>query len=283
MGVLAFAGFFSMRATTLTLWAMLAVAACDKHSQNNSRATGSAETSEQAASPRRPYDAGVAEARTLARHIVTYYRHTSTEVGNATTNGDSIEHGVQHLHFVIEVARDAQQKITLNVGGLSGDTNVPQQVRMRQEGPRGGTFSVERNAFNKFTIENFGGSLRAGEPVRALLASAPGAREIIALGATPTFVRMPATGEITGGSARAIGQVDAVVVFIVPVIARRGGRYLIHAIDMNAEPGGFAANGIMTHIPSDAEITRYVQWMRDRNGMGRDRNPPIALRPIDLS
>jgi hypothetical protein len=278
-----FAGFFSMRATTLTLWAMLAVTACDKPSQNNNGgATGSAASNEQAA-PRRPYDSGVAEARTLARHIVTYYRHTSTEVGNATTNGDSIEHGVQHLHFVIEVARDEQQKITLKVAGLSGDTSVPQQARMRQEGPRGGTFTVERNAFNKFTIENFGGSLRTGEPVRALLASAPATRETIALTSTPTFVRMPATGEITGGSARAIGQVDAVVVFIVPVNARRGGRYLIHAIDMNAEPGGFAANGIMTHVPTDAEVTRYVQWMRDRNGMGRDRNPPIALRPIDLS
>lgn len=264
---------------------MLAVAACDKPQQpNGTGSTGSATESEQGAAPRRaPYDSGVLLARTLARHIVTFYRHTSTEVGNATTNGDSIEHGMQHVHFVVEVLRDDQQKITLKVAGLSGDTTIAQQARMRPEGPRGAAFSVERDAFNKFTIENFAGSIRAGEPIRVMLGSAPATRETLALGGTPAYVRMPATGEITGGSARQIGQVDAVVVFVVPVVARRGGRYLIHAIDMNAEPGGFAANGIMTHAPSDAEITRYVQWMRDRNGMGRDRNPPIALRPIDVS
>jgi hypothetical protein len=272
-----------MRATSLTLWGMLVLAACDKPSPHNDRTTGSTESHDRATTPQRPYDSGVPEARTLTRHIVTFYRHTATEIGNATTNGESIEHGVQHLHFVIEVVRDEQQKIALKVAALSGDTIVSQQVRMRHEGPRGGTFSVERNAYNKFTIENFGGSLRTAEPVRVLLATAPATRETLTLTSTPTFVRLPVTGSITGGSAPAIGQVDAVVVFIVPVNARRGGRYLIHAVDMNAEPGGFAANGIMTHIPTDTEITRYVQWMRDRNGMRRDRHPPIALRPIDWS
>ena len=273
-----------MRASMLTFSALLALSACDK-SSNSASAVGAAGSTEADArsSAAGPRDSGVNEARMLARHVVTFYKWRGTEPGNDSTRGESIEHGIQRMHLLVEVHRDAQQKLSLRVGGMSGDVQVPQQVRMRSEGPSGPTFNVPRDGYNKYSLENFGGEPRSGEPVRVLLSTAPGARETVALGASPAYVRLPATGEITGGSAPQIGQIDAVVVFVIPVTSRRGGRYLVHAIDMNAEPGGFAANGVMNHAPSDSEITRYVQWMRDRNGMGRDRNPPIAMQPIDRS
>jgi hypothetical protein len=279
--MIAFARKFPMRAITFALTTSLALSACDKPTQPSTTAA-SAEQS-QPSTPPATRDSGVLAARTLARHVVTFYKWRSTEVGNASTNGESIEHGIQRAHFVIEVHRDDQRRLSIKVAGLSGDTAVPQQVRMRSEGPTSGTFNVAREGFIKYTLENFGGELRSGEPVRVLLSSAPSARQTLSLATSPTWVTLPASGELTGGQAPQIGQVDAVVVFVVPVVSRRGGRYLVHAVDMNAEPGGFAANGVMTHSPSDAEVTRYVQWMRDRNGMGRDRNPPIALHPIDRS
>jgi hypothetical protein len=268
--------------TVRTLFALslsLVAARCDKPSSREQAQS----VTEQAPRPTPVLDAQTPVARVLARHIVTFYRWRSTEPGNADTRGESIEHGIQKVHFVIEVHRDEAGKHALRVAGLSGDTTIPQQVRMRSEGPSSATFNVPREGFAKYSLENFGGELRNGEPIRVLLASAPSARETLSVTSSPSFTRLPTTGEITGGSAPQIGQVDAVVVFVVPVISRRGGRYLVHAIDMNAEPGGFAANGVLTHNPSDAEITRYVGWMRDRNGMGRDRNPPIAMHPIDRS
>ncbi|MBL8683111.1 MAG: hypothetical protein JNK05_28345 [Myxococcales bacterium] len=264
--------------TLLAVTLSLALARCDKPTPQTQ---GPATTPE----PARPavVDAQTPSARVLARHVVTFYRWRSTEPGNAETRGESIEHGIQKVHFVIEVHRDEAGKHSLRVAGLSGDTTVPQQVRMRSEGPSSATYNVPREGFAKYSLENFGGELRNGEPIRVLLSSAPAAREALSVTNSPAFTRLPAAGEITGGSAPQIGQVDAVVVFVVPVVSRRGGRYLVHAVDMNAEPGGFAANGVLTHNPSDSEITRYVAWMRDRNGMGRDRNPPIAMHPIDRS
>lgn len=269
-----------MRSLVLWLSCAMVVGACDK----GSAPSGAQGPTEQPAErPRAAPDARAATARTLARHLVTFYRWRSTEPGNESTRGESIEHGIPKVHFLIEVHRDADEKLSLRVAALSGDTTVPQQVRMRSEGPSSATFNLPREGFTKFTLEQFGGELRSGEPMRVLLSTTPSARALLPVGTAPDYVRLPSSGEITGGSAPQIGQVDAVVVFIVPVVSRRGGRYLVHAVDMNAEPGGFAANGVMTHLPSDAELTRYVQWMRDRQGMGRDRNPPIAMHPIDRS
>jgi hypothetical protein len=219
----------------------------------------------------------------LSRHVVTFYRWRATEPGDDSTRGESIEHGIPRLHLLIEVHRDAEQKLYLKVAGLSGDVRIPQSARMRSDAPPSATFEIPRDGFTKYSLEQFGGEMRGGEPVRVLLSTRPGAREVLATGTTPSYLRLPAEGAIDGGSAPQIGQVDAVVIFVIPVVSRRGGRYLVHAVDMNAEPGGFAANGVMVRNPTDGELTRYVQWMRDRNGMGRDRNPPIALRPIDRS
>jgi hypothetical protein len=271
-----------MRPLVYVLVIAASTAGCDKPSTTNA-AGGSASEAPAVPRPLPPRDAAVPEARMLARHVTTFYRWRSTEPGNDTTRGESIEHGIPKLHLLIEVHRDASQQLSLKVAALTGDTAIPQSARMRSEGPTSATFNVPRDGFTKYSLEQFGGEMRNGEPVRVLLSTAPSTREALSQGSTPTYVRLPATGAITGGSAPQIGQIDAVLVFVIPVVSRRGGRYLVHAVDMNAEPGGFAANGVMARSPTDAELTRYVQWMRDRNGMGRDRNPPIALRPIDRS
>ncbi len=224
----------------------------------------------------------VAVDRVLARNVISFYRWRATEPGNDSTHGEGIENGIVKLHLVIESRKTSSGQNYLQVALLSGETSVPRSTRMRAMNAGSVVYDVPRDGYTKFSLENFGGELRA-EPIQLMLGSAPGQRMTLTAGTAPNWVRVPATGEITGGSAPQIGQVDAVLVFLIPVASRRGGRVLIHAVDMNAEPGGFAANGVMTRSPSDSEITRYVHWMRDRNGMGRDRNPPIAVHPIDRS
>jgi hypothetical protein len=229
-------------------------------------------------------DSGAAAAdRVLARNVISFYRWRATEPGNDSTRGESIEHGIVKLHLIVESRKDAEGHNYVQCALLQGETSIPQSVRMRALNAGSSTYNVAREGFTKYSLENFGGELRANEPVQVALSTSPSARMTLTAASTPNWQRIPTTGEIAGGSAPQIGQVDAVLVFLIPVSSRRGGRVLIHALDMNAEPGGFAANGVMTRSPSDSEITRYVRWMRDRNGMGRDRNPPIAVHPIDRS
>ncbi|MDP3277720.1 MAG: hypothetical protein Q8Q09_21230 [Deltaproteobacteria bacterium] len=227
-----------------------------------------------------PVDAAVVDSgpsvRMLARGVSTFYRWQHTEQGD-----EAIEHGFSKLHLVVEVREDSQGQRAVFASAVHGDTSIPQQRRMRPVQPTSARWDVPRDGYTKYSMELFGGELRSGEGIRVLLAQSPGERHAVPVESGPNFVRLPPTGNIAGGINSNLGQIDAVVVFIIPVSSRRGGRYLIEAIDLNAEAGGFAANGVMNHNPSDAEIARYVHWMRDRQGMGRDRNPPIAMQPTE--
>lgn len=268
--------------SSLSIACALSAVGCEKnqHVTPEQQPTGQPPTTNTAA----VRDSGMpAVDRVLARNVITFYRWRATEPGNDSTHGESIEHGMVKLHLLIESRKNSSGQNYIQCALLNGETAIPRSVRMRALNAGGSSYDVPRDGFTKYSLENFGGELRANEPVQVTLGSAPGQRMTLTPGSTPNWQRIPASGELTGGSAPQIGQVDAVLVFLIPVSSRRGGRVLIHAVDMNAEPGGFAANGVMTRSPSDSEITRYVTWMRDRNGMGRDRNPPIAVHPIDRS
>jgi hypothetical protein len=98
------------------------------------------------------------------------------------------------------------------------------------------------------------------------------------------MVRAPAGGGTLPSTPRAaLGEYDAIVLVTVPVTNRHGDRYLVYALDLAAEPGGFAADGVMTHEPSAQELDRYTRWMRDPHGMALSHDPPIAMSPIDRS
>jgi hypothetical protein len=139
---------------------------------------------------------------------------------------------------------------------------------------------VPQDVHTEYSMEQFGGEFRGDEPLRVFLASAPNERIDVPVGTTPAPVRVPANARLAATSMAPVGQYDAILVFEAPMTNRRGGRFLLEAVDMLPQPGGFPANGVMTHAPTAAEIERYARWMRDRNGIGHS-DPPIPLSPID--
>ena len=267
-----------MRSTSTTLAIALAfasLAACDK-----SASTGN--TAQEA--PPRPTppavavrDAGPPADRTIVRRVITFYRWQSTEPGGP--DGQGIEHGAAKLHLVLEMHRDPSNQGWVTVSGLAPTVNIPESARFRSSNGAS-EWHVPPGIHTEFSLEQFGGEMRGDEPVRVFLASAPGTRVDLPIAPTPAPLRLPATATLPATSQAATGQYDAIVVFVIPMSNRHGGRYLLEAVDMLAQPGGFPANGVMSHAPSASEIERYARWMRDRNGIGHSE-PPIALAPID--
>lgn len=226
-------------------------------------------------------DASAPADRVAARRVVTFYRWSSTEPGDERTRGESIEHGTPKLHLVFEAHRGPDDRGWITVAALPGSVSVPENTRMRPLIPPSSDWHVPRDGYTEYSLEQFGGEVRSDEPIQVFLASAPEERQTLVPSAEPTFLRLPRANTLPATSRAATGQYDAIVIVLVPVTNRRGGRYLIYALDMVAQPAGFAANGVMTRAPSVQEIGRYAAWMRDPNGMNRDRNPPISVHPID--
>lgn len=214
------------------------------------------------------------------RRVITLYQWNRTEPGNETTQHQSIEHGTPKLHLVVEVHRAPDNQGWITVGAIDGRVAIPENTRMRPLASTG-TWHVPREGHTEFSLEQFGGELRSGEPIRVLLNSTPDTPVDLPVGPTPTMVKLPASGTLPATPRAAVGQYDAIVVFVVPVTSRRGGRYLLYALDLLPQPGGFAASGVMRHMPTSREIQRYLQWIRDPNGMARARKPPIPMHPID--
>lgn len=181
---------------------------------------------------------------------------------------------------MFEAHRDPQNRGWITVGALGAGVAIPESVRMR---PLSQTseWHVPRDGHTEYSLEQFGGEIRADEPVQVLLASAPSERHPLRVGNAPEMVRLPASGTLPATTNAAVGEYDAIAVVLVPVATRRGGRYLIYALDLLPQPGGFAASGVMTRMPTSQDLERYAGWMRDPQGMGRGRPPPLPLTPID--
>ncbi len=265
-------------------WFAAGLPGCDSPRSPATQGAGAAESTDSgsaAVAVVRPDTAQpMAPDRMTARHVITFYRWVSTEAPTPT-NPDPTEHGMPKLHFVVEVHRNPQGEGWVTLAALAGTTSIPENRRFQSTSPAGNEWHVPPGGITEYQVEQFGGDVRGNEPIRAFLASALNDRVTLPISATPQPIRLPATATWPVGPRSVLGQFDAIVVILVPVTGRRGGRYLVYALDMLAQPGGFSANGIMDHVPSTDEIMRYTRWMRDRNGMNRDRNPPIAMQPID--
>lgn len=224
-------------------------------------------------------DAGPRADRGAVRRVVTFYRWQRTEPGNDTTENQAIEHGIPKLHLVVEVHRDPANEGWLTVAAIPGAVSIPENRRMRPLGSQG-EWHVPAGVHTEYSLEQFGGELRTDEPVRVLLASDPGHRMDLPIAAIPAGARLPVDGTLRATPSAAAGQYDALVVFVIPMTNRHGGRYLVEAIDLLPEPGGFAANGVMSRAPTGPDLERYTRWMRDRNGIGHSA-PPVPMTPID--
>jgi hypothetical protein len=273
------------RCGTLALCAWIAgqgLAACDRPSTESPSTATTLEHTNGTAPPTRVRlpDAGPPADRPTVRRVVTLYHWNSTEPGNETTHGESIEHGTPKIHLVFEVHRDPTEQGWVQVGAIGGAISIPESVRMRPLASSG-EWHVARGMYTEYSLEQFGGELRSEENIQVYLAASPAQKQTLTVGTTPTMVRLPATGTLPTTPRAASGQFDAIVIVVIPVNSRRGGRYLVYALDLLPEAAGFSANGVMTHAPSAGEIEQYVHWMRDPHGMGRDRNPPIAMQPIE--
>ncbi len=257
----------------------VAGARCDQHQTAAPNAVSLADASV-AVTPRRiAHDAGPPADRGTVRRVITFYRWQSTERGDETTDNQPIEHGTPKLHVILEVHRGPANEGWITVAGIPGAVSIPESRRMRPLGSQG-EWHVPAGLHTEYSLEQFGGDVRGDEPIRVFLANAPEQRVDLALAATPVSVRLPVEGTLPATPSAAAGQYDAIVVFVIPMTNRRNGRYLVEAVDMLPEPGGFAANGVMTRIPTGPEIERYARWMRQRNGIGHTP-PPVPMAPID--
>ncbi|MEI8259182.1 MAG: hypothetical protein WCJ30_26230 [Deltaproteobacteria bacterium] len=251
---------------------------CDR---SESVATGATAADTGVAVTPRPVarDAGPPADRPVVRRVITFYRWQSTDPGNETTDNQPIEHGTPKLHLVLEIHRDPANEGWITVAGIPGAVSVPESRRMRPLASQG-EWHVPAGVHTEYSLEQFGGDVRGDEPVRVFLANAPGQHVDLPIAASPQSTRLPENGTLRATPSAAAGQYDAIVVFVIPMTNRRNGRYLIEAVDMLPEPGGFAANGVMTRAPTDPEIERYARWMRARDGIGHSP-PPIPMAPID--
>lgn len=213
------------------------------------------------------------------RRTLTFYRWTRTELARPG-EAQGTEHGAQHLSLVVEARRNVRGEGWLQVGALGPQVAIPENVHLSPEGTSL-QWHLPPEGHNDPRMEQFAGELRRDEPVRAYLADRPESVLELALEATPRFARLPASGLLARREGACAGCYDAVLVFVLPVRTRRGGRYLLQVLDMQAEPGGFGASGVLNHLPSRAEVERFARWMRDPGGMNRGRPPPIAVTPLD--
>jgi hypothetical protein len=262
---------------TLILCFVLDLFACDR-----TRSTAEAPAVPATVAHPTARDAGPSANRVSMRQVVTVYRWQSTEPGTAATGGQSIEHGSPLVHLVFEVHRDRQDRGWVQLGALAGGVAIPESTRMRPVSPTA-TWHVPSDVHNEFTLEQTGAQFRGDEPIRVFLAGAPVAPQDIVPGEIPTTVRVPQSDTLPANPRAAVGQYDAIVVAVIPVTNHHGGRYLVYALDLLPQFGGFPASGVMTRMPTAQDLDRYGRWMRDPNGMARDRTPPIAMMPIDRS
>jgi hypothetical protein len=218
----------------------------------------------------------------LVRRTLTFYRWIHTEPGSGTATEPGIDHGQAQLTLVVEVHRNPRSEGWLMVGALGPQVAIPENPHLRVEG-RSAEWHLPTDGHNDPRQEILGAEVRTDEPIRAYLAAQPDAAQTVVPGAVPAFVRLPGQGVLPPVPRSTVGQYDAFLVVVIPVQNRRGGRYLLQVLDMNAEPGGFSQNGVMAHAPTRAEVERFTRWMRDPRGMALDRRPPIAIAPIDRS
>lgn len=231
---------------------------------------------------RAPVDAGPAADRTLVRKAISFYRWLHTDPPTSGGDGQGIEHGTIHLTLLVEVHRNPRREGWIQIGALGAQIAVAQNPHLRAVGSTL-TWSLPEDAHNDTRMEIFGGEVRTDEPVRAFLSTHPEQSVEITPANTPTMVRLPLQATLPPGAGASMGQYDTFVVVVIPMRNRAGRRYLVQALDMNAEPGGFSQNGVMAHPPSRTEVERFVHWMRDPQGAALNRPPPIAMRPIDRS
>ncbi len=219
--------------------------------------------------------------RVATRTVLTFFHWIRTDPP-APGEDRGVDHGRLDLTLVVEAHKSPANEPWITLGLLGPSVDITSNRHLRGEGTTA-TWSAPSGAFNDHRHEPFGGDLRTEEPVRAWLSAQPDQVVELPLGATLQTARLPATGALPASARASAGQFDALVVVVVPMRNRRGGRYLVEVLDMNAQPGGFGQNGVMDHLPTRAEITRLTTWMRDPRGMGAERRPPVAMQPIDRS
>ncbi len=219
--------------------------------------------------------------RTVTRTVLSFFHWLRTDPP-APGEDQGVDHGRVDLSLVVEVHKSPRNEGWITVGALASDVDVPEHRTLRAEGATS-TWHLPSEGFNDPRKEPFGGEIRVDEPLRVYLASQPDRVVEVRPGSAPAMVRLPVEGALPANPRAAAGQFDAFVVAVIPMRNRRGGRYLLQVLDMNAQPGGFGQNGVMDHLPTRAEVDRYTAWMRDPRGMGLERRPPIAALPIDRS
>ncbi len=219
--------------------------------------------------------------RTVTRTVLSFFHWLRTDPP-APGEDQGVDHGRVDLSLVVEVHKSPRNEGWITVGALASDVDVPEHRTLRAEGATS-TWHLPSEGFNDPRKEPFGGEIRVDEPLRVYLASQPDRVVEVRPGSAPAMVRLPVEGALPASPRAAAGQFDAFVVAVIPMRNRRGGRYLLQVLDMNAQPGGFGQNGVMDHLPTRAEVDRYTAWMRDPRGMGLERRPPIAALPIDRS
>lgn len=263
----------SLPALAVTL--ALTVTACDPPAVPAQRATVDA-----ARSPSQALTDGGRGNRTVVRKTLTYYHWLVTDPPSATGDGQGLDHGCIALTLVVEVHKTPRGEGWVELGALGPQVFIPENLHLRGEGASV-AWHLPAEGHNDPRTEILGGEIRTEEPIRAYLAAHPESTVDVTPGAAPSMVRLPVVGNLAVSPRASAGQFDAMLVVLVPVHTRRGGRYLLQVLDLLAEPGGFSANGVMAHAPSRAEMDRFTRWMRDPQGMNRDRNPPLAVTPID--
>lgn len=266
-----------MNARSIVLLALLALshARCDRPRESSSAARDAGSTTRAA-----PVDAGVPDDRVVVRKSFTYYHWTRTDPQQAGSDEPGTEHGRLDLTLLFEVHRNPRNEGWLTVGALGANVGVHENSRLVGDG-LAAEWNIPRGGFLDLGKDIFGGELRSDEPVRAFLAAQPERTIEVTPGRTPAWVRLPAEGTLAATPRASEGRYEAVLVFVIPMRNRHGGRYLLQVFDLAARSGGFSQNGVMDHAPSVAEINRYIAWMRDPRGMNANRPPPVAAMPID--
>lgn len=231
--------------------------------------------------PTPPPDVPPPADRTVTRTVLSFFHWLRTDQP-APGEDQGVDHGRVDLSLVVEVHHNPRNEGWFTVGALAPDVDIAEHRTLRAEGSTA-TWHLPHGGFNDLRKEPFGGEIRNDEPVRVYLASQPDHVIELRPAAEPAMTRLPTEGVLPTSLRAAAGQFDAFVVVVVPMRNRRGGRYLLEVLDMNAQPGGFGQNGVMDHLPTRAELDRYLAWMRDPRGMNAERRPPIAAAPIDRS
>ncbi len=264
-----------MRAPALCALVSLALAACDSPRPPPASTAGGRVDASPAPPPPPPTPPA---DRVVTRTLLSYYHWLRSDAPlPGETSG--VEHARVDLTLVVEVHRNPAGEGWVTVGALGPDVDVPEHRYLRAEGavatwhvPSGAGFTDPRK-------EPFGGQFRSDEPVRAWLAAQPDGVVTVTPGRAPEPLRLPTTGTLPVTPTSGAGQYSAVVIAVLPMQNRGGRRYLLQALDLAAQPGGFGQNGVMDHVPTRAEVDRYLTWMRDPRG----RRPPVAALPIDRS